>query len=124
MSQHIILTTGIYDLIKDQVRRKRVTFAEETRLNDELKTAKQVRRRELPAEVVTVNRRVTVKDLTNNKEETFIFVPTTKERRKKGKFSIMSEMGIAIVGYKVGDIINWPFKNGERTIEITRVETV
>src|SRR5690606_33817191 len=53
MSQHIILTTGIYDLIKDQVRRKRVTFAEETRLNDELKTAKQVRRRELPAEVVT-----------------------------------------------------------------------
>lgn len=124
MSQHIILTTGIYDLIKDQVRRKRVTFAEETRLNDELKTAKQVRRRELPAEVVTVNRRVTVKDHTNNKEDTFIFVATTKERRKKGKFSIMSEMGIAIVGYKVGDIINWPFKNGERTIEITRVETV
>jgi regulator of nucleoside diphosphate kinase len=25
MSQHIILTTGLYDLIKDHVRRKKVT---------------------------------------------------------------------------------------------------
>jgi len=124
MSQQIIVTTGIYDLIKDQIRRKRVTFAEETLLTMELKNAKQVRRRELPVEVVTVNRRVTVKDHTQNKEETFIFVPTTKERKKKGKISIMSEIGIAVVGYKEGDIINWPFRNGERTIEITKVEAI
>src|SRR5690606_36746514 len=120
MSQQIIVTTGIYDLIKDQIRRKRVSFAEETLLAMELKNAKQVRRRELPAEVVTVNRRVTVKDHTQNKEETFIFVPTTKERKKKAKISIMSEIGIAIVGYKEGDIIDWPFRNGVRTIEITK----
>lgn len=124
MSQNIIVTTGIYDLIKDQIRRKRVTPAEEELLNAELKNAQQVRRRDLPADVVTVNRRVTIKDHTNNIEESFIFVPTTKERKKKGKFSIMSEVGIAIVGYKAGDIINWPFRDGERKIEIIRVQAV
>ncbi|SRR5690606_29189759 len=124
MSQQIIVTTGIYDLIKEQIRRKRVTSAEEELLTLELKNAKQVRRKELPVDVVTVNKRVTVKDQTNDKEETFVFVPTTKERKKKGKFSIMSEIGIAIVGYKQGDIIEWPFKNGARTIEITKVEAI
>lgn len=47
MSEHIIVTTGIYDVIKDQLRRKRVTPEQEIRLANELKTAKQVLRRDL-----------------------------------------------------------------------------
>ena len=48
MSQNIILTTGIYDAIKDHLRRKKVTKNEEVRLTSELRNAVQVRRRELP----------------------------------------------------------------------------
>lgn len=44
MSEHIIVTTGIYDVIKDQLRRKKVTPEQEIRLANELKTAKQVLR--------------------------------------------------------------------------------
>ena len=69
MSQNIILTTGIYDAIKDHLRRKKVTKNEEVRLTSELRNAVQVRRRELPENVVTVDRKVTVKDHTLNKEE-------------------------------------------------------
>ena len=124
MTKNIIVTTGIYDLIKDQIRRKRVTQAEEDLLNNELKNARQVLRRELPQDVVTVNRRVTLKDHTNNTEKTYIFVDSNKERKKKGKYAITSDIGLAIVGYKTGDVINWPFRNGERKIEIVKVETV
>lgn len=122
MSKSIVVTTGIYDLIKDQIRRKRVTQAEEELLSNELKHAKQVLRKELPNDVVTVNRKVTLKDHTKNEEETYIFVNSNREKKKRGKYSITSDIGLATVGHQKGDVINWPFRDGERKIEIVNVE--
>jgi len=124
MSEHVILTTGIYDMIKDHVRRKKVTKQEEELLLLELKHAKQVRRSELPDDVVTVNRRVKILDHTINKEQEYTFVPTTKTNPKKGKISILCDVAVATVGRKVGDIIDWPFKGGERKLEILKVESI
>lgn len=122
MEKNIIVTTGIYDLIKEQIRRKQVSKEQEERLNHELKHAQQVLRRDLPNDIVTVNRRVTIKDLQTQTESTYNFVSTGKERRKKGKYSIMSEMGIATVGYKQGETISWPFDEGTKEIQIVKVE--
>ncbi|MCQ4035582.1 GreA/GreB family elongation factor [Kaistella montana] len=122
MSNKIILTTGIYDAIKDHLRRKKVSINEEVRLTSELRNAQQVRRRALPEDVVTVNRKVTIKDLSQNKEEEYIFVGIAEARPKKNKHSILSDMALATVGYKVGDVIEWPFRDGERRIEILKVE--
>lgn len=122
MEKNIIVTTGIYDLIKEQIRRKQVSKEQEERLNQELKHAQQVLRRDLPEDIVTVNRRVTIKDLQTQTESTYNFVSTGKERRKKGKYSIMSEMGIATVGYKQGETISWPFDEGTKEIQIVKVE--
>ncbi|MFD1161517.1 GreA/GreB family elongation factor [Hwangdonia seohaensis] len=122
MSDQVILTTGIYDMIKDHVRRKKVTQQEEELLLEELRGAKQVRRRELPNDVVTVNRRVKIMDHTANKEEEYIFVSTDKKNNKKRKSSILSDVAVATVGRKVGDIITWPFRNGEKKMEILHVE--
>lgn len=122
MEKNIIVTTGIYDLIKEQIRRKQVSKEQEERLNHELKHAQQVLRRDLPNDIVTVNRRVTIKDLETQTESTYNFVSTGKERRKKGKYSIMSEMGIATVGYKQGETISWPFDEGTKEIQILKVE--
>ncbi|MDQ1855580.1 GreA/GreB family elongation factor [Chryseobacterium sp. WLY505] len=123
MSNHIIVTTGIYDAIKDTLRRKKVSIAEEKRLAEELRKAKQVLRRDLPADIVTVERKVTLKDHTLDFEHEYIFVASSKEKLKKNKHSILSDIALAVVGYKVGDIINWPFKDGERKIEILKVES-
>ena len=124
MSKNIVVTTGIYDMIKDHVRRKKVTREEEDLLLLELKHAKQVLRRELPDDVVTVNRRVKIKDHTENKEKEYMFVATTKTNNKKGKLSILCDVAVATVGRQVGDIIHWPFKDGERKLEILKVEHI
>ncbi|WP_417854899.1 GreA/GreB family elongation factor [Xanthomarina gelatinilytica] len=124
MSKNIVVTTGIYDMIKDHVRRKKVTREEEDLLLLELKHAKQVLRRELPDDVVTVNRRVKIKDHTENKEKEYMFVATTKTNNKKGKLSILCDVAVATVGRQVGDIIHWPFKDGKRTLEILKVEQI
>lgn len=122
MSEQIILTTGIYDAIKDHVRRKKVTAEEESRILAELRGAKQVRRKELPEDVVTVDRKVRIKDHTQNREQEYIFVGIAEAKPKRNKHSILSEMALATVGYKVGDVIEWPFEGGERKIEILKVE--
>src|SRR5690606_5058149 len=124
MSENVILTTGIYDLIKDHVRRKKVTKEEEELLLLELKNAKQVLRRDLPENIVTVDRRVKIKDHTDSSENEYMFVSTAKTKPKKGKFSILSEVAVATVGRQEGDIINWPFKDGERKLEILKVESI
>lgn len=121
MTKNIIVTTGIYDLIKDHVRRKKVTLEEENRLLAELKGAKQVRRRELPDDVVTVNRRVLILDHSDQQKKEYIFVSTNKTKLQKRKFSILSDMALATVGYKEGDIIDWPFKKGNKKVEILKV---
>lgn len=123
MSQ-IILTTGIYDLIKDHLRRKKVTVEEETLLFAELKKASQVLRRDLPEDVVSVNRKVTYKDHVNNEEKTVVFVGPEKTKTSKNKISILSDEGIAMVGYKVGKLIEWPSKKGNLKLEILKVEEV
>ena len=122
MSEQIILTTGMYDLIKEHLRRKGTTIEEEEILLNQLRHAKQVRRRELPEDVVTVNCAITVKDVETDEEEKFLFVQTSKEKVKKGKYSILSPMALATVGNKVGDVITWPFKDGDKKIEILSVE--
>ena len=122
MTEQIILTTGIYDAIKDHLRRKQVTAAEEERLTAELRNAVQVRRRELPEDVVTVDTKVTIKDHTENQEKEYIFVGVKQAKPKKNKHSILSDIALATLGYKVGDVIEWPFADGERKIEILKVE--
>lgn len=122
MSENIVLTTGIYDLIKDHLRRKKTTIQQEQILLNQLKLAKQVRRKELPDDVVTINCEVKVKDIATNEEEKYLLVDANKEKVKKGKFSILSPMGLATVGNKVGDVITWPFEDGEKKIEILGVE--
>lgn len=124
MSENITVTTGIYDAIKEQIRRKRVSIPEEKRLAEELKNATQVLRRDLPADVVTVDRKVTLKDHTNNTETEYLFVPSSKEKIKKNKHSILSDIALSVVGYKVGDIIDWPFRDGDKKIEILKVEPI
>jgi len=122
MSQNIILTTGLYDLIKDHVRRKKVTAQEEALLLGELKKASQVLRKDLPEDVVSVNRKVTYRDHSNNEEKTVLFVGPKRSKPGKNRISILSDEGIAMVGYKVGDLVEWPSAKGDLKLEILHVE--
>jgi len=122
MSQNIILTTGIYDLIKDHIRRKKTTATEEEVLKLQLKNAQQVTRKNLPEGIVTVDARVTVKNLGSGQEEIFTFVAPDKAKKRNNTESILTQAGLALVGCKVGDVINWVFEEQEKQLEILKVE--
>lgn len=124
MSQEIILTTGIYDLIKDHVRRKKVNATAETLVLAKLKGAKQITRKNLPQEVISIDTRVTIKNHTSQEEEVHSFVAPDKAKQKNKTQSILTDIGLAVVGNKEGDVIEWPFQDSILKLEIIKVEAL
>lgn len=118
MSVNIKLTTGTYDLVREHLRRKRVTKDKEEILSEELKNAEQMFRKEMPENTVDLNTVVTYKNLITEEEKTVIFVSPKKSKPSKNKISILSDDGIAMLGYQTGQIVDWP----DKKLEIIKVE--
>lgn len=117
----IILSTGIYDLLKEQIRRRKLSKFNEAKLERELRSAKQVLRRDLPEDVVTADTRVTVKDLESGAETTYKLVGPTKARRKNETMSILSPIAVAMLGYAAGSQVQWEMEDGIRNYQIVEV---
>lgn len=124
MNEPIMVTTSIYDFIKERIHRKRVSPQEEPLLLAELKTAVQLLGRDLPDSVVKVGSIVSIKDHTHGIEAKYHFVGAGKSKPSKGRYGIDSTIALATIGRKEGSVFEWPFKEGPRRIEITRVENV
>lgn len=122
IEQQIILTTGVYDLIKDQIRRKKVSKDEEEVLLKQLKKAKQVTRKNLPLDVVTVDAKVVIKNTLTEEEVVYTFVAPDRAKRRNNTVSILSPVGLALVGCKVGDVVTWTINEELKQMEIIQVE--
>lgn len=117
----IVLTTGMFDLLKAQITRKKLSPENEIRIKAELKNAKQVLRKDLPAGIVDVYKTVKVIDLETQIEHTYHFVPQDKAKSKHGTISILSDLGLALLGYSKGAEINWKTKDGTKQFKIASV---
>ncbi len=120
----IIVTTGIYDLLKEYVHKRKANAQEAELITNELKNAIQVKRIDLPTDVVAINTIVTVYFKERDKEETLHFTNPQYARLKHRTTSITSPIGVALVGRKKGDVIEWPFTNGTQTMTILNIEKV
>lgn len=120
----IVLTTGIYDLLKEQIKKKKLNKANEERLEIELKSSRQVLNKELPADIVTIDTLVLVRDLETGEEIQQKFVSPQKARRKNGTTSIISPIGVASLGYATGAIIQWEMPEGLKSYQIIKVAKI
>ncbi|NEU10073.1 GreA/GreB family elongation factor [Flavihumibacter sp. R14] len=117
----IILSTGMYDLLKEQLRKRKLSKYNENKLSLELKSAIQVLKRELPHDVVTVDRSVRVKDLSSGEETSYRLVAPDKAKRKNNTISILSPIGVAMLGYRQGAMVRWEMPGGIREFRIEDV---
>ncbi|RZK14176.1 MAG: transcription elongation factor GreAB, partial [Flavobacterium sp.] len=70
----IIITRGIYDLLKVFVNKKKLSRHNEIKLDQELKYANQVLRKDVPEKIVDLNKTVKVKELDSGLESTYNLV--------------------------------------------------
>jgi regulator of nucleoside diphosphate kinase len=90
-------------------------------LEAELDRARVVAPQDIPGDVVTMNSAVLVKDLDTGAEMTLTLVFPSEAGLELGKISIVAPVGTALLGYRVGDTIEWKVPGRVRRLRVEKV---
>ncbi len=84
-----------------------------TRLGEELARARVLPPAEMPADVVTMNSRVTCVEEISGKEHHLTLVYPKAADAASGKISVLAPIGAALLGLSVGQSIDWSTPGGQ-----------
>lgn len=90
------------------------------RLKKELMSAKIVTINLIPEDVIRMNSTVTIQ-MPGAIKKSFKIVVPEKSNLAQNKLSVLSPMGLALIGYAANDEITWQFPTGETMIKILDV---
>ena len=107
----LLLTTVLYSNANSAVRM----------LRDELDRAAVVDPDAMPPGVVTMESSVEFEDLGTGEVEEYTVTFPERARVEEKRLSILAPIGIALIGYRVGDIVQWTTPGGLRQLKIRRV---
>ena len=86
-----------------------------------LVNAKMLPQTNISSDVVTMNSRILLKDILNEREaDVTITYPQDADNRER-KISVFSSIGVALLGRRVGDIVSWTTPKGVGEFEILEV---
>ena len=124
MSQVIITKQDfnkIHRSITDAKAKNNIKNEEAEKLLAELKSAKIVEQEQIDADVVTMNSIVKIHFQNNKTTMEFQLVYPIDANIKERKISIFSSVASALIGYRVGDEIDWLIPSGMTKIVIDEV---
>lgn len=90
-------------------------------LLEELKHSEVVASQNIPHDVVTMNSKVMFRDLDTREVFVYSLVYPKFANTKEQKISVLAPIGTALLGYRVGDVIDWPVPAGRRHLKIEQV---
>ncbi len=111
----------IQKCIEDAKQLKSITAVEAESLMKELNSAKIMEPEKIPANVVTMNSEVRISFLNTNKQIQFKIVYPREANVKENKISIFSPIATALIGYKVGEEVEWIVPAGLTRIRIDEI---
>lgn len=89
-------------------------------LEEELARATVVAQKEVPRDIVTMNSTVQFVDQESQRESEITLVYPKDADVTKGRVSILAPVGIALIGLRIGQSIQWPMPNGQkRSLKVT-----
>ncbi len=91
------------------------------KLEEELLKATVLQQEKIPDNVVTMNSQVVLENLETGETESYTLVYPQDADVMNNKISIMAPVGTAILGYQVGDIIEWPVPAGTIKFRILQI---
>ncbi|HOG18782.1 MAG TPA: nucleoside diphosphate kinase regulator [Syntrophales bacterium] len=90
-------------------------------LEKELDRAKVVASKKVPKDVITMNSVARLRDLASGEALTYTLVFPVDADIAQGRISVLAPIGTALIGYGVGDIIEWPVPSGTRRLKVQEV---
>jgi regulator of nucleoside diphosphate kinase len=87
----------------------------------EIERGTEVRPQEVPPDVVTMNSTVRVTDVDSGATHAYTIVFPADADYEKGKISILAPLGTALLGFRVGDVVDWNMPRGIRRLRIDEI---
>lgn len=86
-------------------------------LEQELDRAEIVEPDAVPRDVVTMNSEVRLKDLDSGEVRVYRLI-FPSQNRTENSISVLAPIGTAMLGYRVGDVIDWRVPKGIRRLKV------
>lgn len=90
-------------------------------LRVELERAQVLQPEEIASEIVTMNRPVQIRDLGSGKTQEVTLVSPSEADVSARRISVLAPLGTALLGYRVGDEVEWEMPGGVRRLRIEMV---
>jgi len=126
MKEKVVYITDLDKKRLKRLIREARTFGSEheiyiEKLEGELNRGKVVKSKEIPTDVITMNSKVRLKDLDTREEMIYWLVFPDDADPDQNKISILAPIGTALIGYRVGDVIEWKVPAGLRKLKVLEV---
>lgn len=90
-------------------------------LDEELDRAELLKPQEIPNDVITMNSTFRLRDLESAEEVVYTLVFPGEADSAKGKISILAPIGTAVLGYRLGDTIEWQVPAGVKRFKVEEI---
>lgn len=107
----LIVSNADYQRLTPLIRASESELAEA--LDEELSRADIVDTKNLPNDAVAMSSTVTYRDLETKAETTVTLVFPGEADIAEKKISVLSPVGVALLGLRIGGRIQWPMPNGK-----------
>lgn len=106
-------------LVARQFKKEEEKYLQE--LETELNRGKIIKSQDIPPDVITMNSEVHLRDLSTKEEITYQLVFPDQADASQGRVSILAPIGTALLGYSVGDIIEWKVPAGVAKLKVEKI---
>ena len=124
MRDRIFITETDYDKLCRLIAGRRGSRADADHLNElegELERAEVLAdKRTVPPDVITMGSEVRLMDVDTGEIKVYRLV-FPSEARTENSLSVLAPIGTAILGYRVGDVIEWRVPKGVRRLKVLDV---
>ena len=125
MLSQAIISEADKERVIERIRRARSSWSTYAPLLDWFRTGLDdvpvVPSTEVPDDVITMNSRFAVMDLQTGETISYTLVYPEDEALERGKLCVLSPMGMALLGARVGDVVHWNGASGPGSAEVLRL---
>ena len=90
-------------------------------LEEELERAELVNPEEIPADVITMRSKVSLKDLKSGKTVMYSLVFPSEANSNEGHISVLAPIGTALLGNRSGDVVESKVPSGLRRLKVKEI---
>jgi regulator of nucleoside diphosphate kinase len=90
-------------------------------LTYELERAVVTQPQDIPNDVITMHSQVVLKDLENDEDLVYTLVYPDEANIAEDKISVLAPIGTAILGYRVGDVLDWKIPSGTLRLKVDKI---